>query len=43
VVFIEFPSFQQAQAWYNSDAYQAILPLRQAASTGSVFLVEGAD
>ncbi|HJP22665.1 MAG: DUF1330 domain-containing protein [Alphaproteobacteria bacterium] len=43
VVLIEFPSFEQAQAWYNSDAYQAILPLRQAASTGSAFLVEGAN
>ncbi len=43
VVLIGFPSFEQAQAWYNSDAYQAILPLRQAASTGSAFLVEGAN
>ncbi len=43
VVMIEFPSFEQAQAWYNSEAYQEILPLRQAASTGSLFLVEGAD
>jgi uncharacterized protein (DUF1330 family) len=39
----KFPSFEVAQGWYNSEAYQAILPLRQAASTGSVFLVDGAD
>jgi uncharacterized protein (DUF1330 family) len=43
VVVIEFPSFEVAQGWYNSEAYQAILPLRQAASTGSVFLVDGGD
>ncbi len=43
VVLIEFPSYGKAKEWYNSETYQAIVGLRQAASTGSVFVVEGAD
>ncbi|NQV59568.1 MAG: DUF1330 domain-containing protein [Alphaproteobacteria bacterium] len=43
VVLIEFPSYEKAKEWYNSDAYQAIVGLRQAASTGSAFVIEGAD
>jgi uncharacterized protein (DUF1330 family) len=43
VVMIEFPSYERAKDWYNSDVYQAIVGLRQAASTGSAFVVEGAD
>jgi uncharacterized protein (DUF1330 family) len=29
IVLIEFPSVEQARAWYESPEYQAILPLRQ--------------
>ncbi|MDP7546690.1 MAG: DUF1330 domain-containing protein [Alphaproteobacteria bacterium] len=43
VVVIEFPSYEAAKGWYNSEEYQAIVGLRQAASTGSAFVVEGAD
>jgi len=43
VVLIEFPSYEKAKEWYNSGDYQAIVGLRQAASTGSAFIVEGAD
>lgn len=43
VVVIKFPSFDAAKAWYDSEAYQAILPIRQAASSGHAFIVEGAD
>jgi uncharacterized protein (DUF1330 family) len=42
VVVIEFPDADAARAWYASDAYQAILPIRQESSTGSLLLVEGA-
>lgn len=41
LVVIEFPSAQAAKDWYASDAYQAIIPIRQEASTGSLVLVEG--
>ena len=37
----EFPSLEQARAWYESDAYQAIIGLRQNATTGHLFMVEG--
>ncbi len=43
VVVIEFPSFERAQEYHHSDEYQAVVSLRQAASTGTVFIVEGAD
>ena len=40
-VVIEFPSREQAQAWYDSVEYQSILPLRRNNSTGNVELVDG--
>ena len=40
-VVIEFPSREQAQAWYDSVDYQSILPLRLNNSTGNVELVDG--
>ena len=43
VVVIEFPSYARALEFYNSDEYQAIVGIRQKASTGSAFIVEGAD
>lgn len=41
VIVIEFPDREQAEAWYASDAYQAILPLRTANSDGSAIIVDG--
>ena len=41
VVMIEFPSGENARAWYDSAAYQAILPLRADHLDGEVILVEG--
>jgi uncharacterized protein (DUF1330 family) len=43
IVVLEFPSFEQAKAWYSSPGYQAIIGIRQGASVGRLFLVEGAD
>jgi uncharacterized protein (DUF1330 family) len=37
----EFETAAQARAWYESDAYQAIQPLRAGSSRGTVFVVEG--
>lgn len=41
VVVVEFPSRERAQQFYESPEYQAILPLRLAASTGTAVLVDG--
>jgi uncharacterized protein (DUF1330 family) len=42
IVVIEFPSLAAAQAFEAAPEYRAITPIRQRASTGRVFLVEGA-
>jgi uncharacterized protein (DUF1330 family) len=42
VVVIEFPDLDTARRWYRSDEYQSALKIRQAASRGRVFVVEGA-
>jgi len=34
-VVLEFPSVEQARAWYDSPTYQQALPLRQAAATAT--------
>ena len=40
-VVIEFPSREIAEAWYNSDAYQAIIGHRTNNATGALALVDG--
>jgi uncharacterized protein (DUF1330 family) len=42
IVLIEFPEAETARRWYRSEEYQAALKIRQAASRGRVFLVDGA-
>ena len=41
VVVIEFPDRESAQGWWDSEAYEAIKPIRREASTGNLILVEG--
>ncbi|MFD9335632.1 DUF1330 domain-containing protein [Streptomyces sp. NPDC060028] len=41
VVMIGFPDIERARAWYDSPAYQAILPLRTDHIAGEVILVDG--
>ncbi|MBB3036874.1 DUF1330 domain-containing protein [Hoyosella altamirensis] len=41
VIIIEFPSRDDAFAWYNSSAYQEILPLRTEHSNGIAAVIEG--
>lgn len=41
IVIIEFPDAAQARAWYESPAYQAILPLRLRHIEGDAILVAG--
>jgi uncharacterized protein (DUF1330 family) len=40
-VLIEFPSREIAEAWYNSEAYQAIIQHRIKNSEGSLTIVDG--
>jgi uncharacterized protein (DUF1330 family) len=42
IVVIEFPDADAARRWYRSGEYQKALRIRQSASRGRVFLVEGA-
>jgi uncharacterized protein (DUF1330 family) len=41
IVIIEFPSSDAAQEWYESPAYQEILPLRTEHSQSIAAMVEG--
>ena len=41
IVILEFPDRAAALAWRASDAYQAILPIRDATSTSRVYVVDG--
>ena len=43
IVVLEFPSLAQAQAWYHSPDYPKLAAIRQGASEGRMFVVEGAD
>lgn len=43
VVILEFPSVDEARAFFHSPEYQAIVPLRHVNATSRVFLVEGAE
>ena len=42
-VVIDFPSVEQARAWYGSDGYQEIAAIRREASTADIVVVEGVD
>jgi uncharacterized protein (DUF1330 family) len=41
LIVIGFPSIEAARAWYDSPAYQAIIPLRADNSEGEIILVDG--
>src|SRR5258707_1323392 len=42
VVIIRFPNRAAARAWRTSAEYEAILPVRDASSTSTVYVVDGA-
>lgn len=42
-VLIEFPSREDADAWYHSEAYQTLAQHRHAASEGNIVVVRGFD
>ncbi|NXY97926.1 DUF1330 domain-containing protein [Streptomyces sp. BR123] len=41
LVIIAFPDMERARAWYASDAYQEILPLRTRHIRADIFLADG--
>jgi uncharacterized protein (DUF1330 family) len=41
VVIVEFPSFERAQEFYNSQEYQAAKKVRAGAATAQFVLIEG--
>ena len=41
VVVLEFPSMEQAQAWYNDPEYAAMIKLRQSGADLDLILVDG--
>lgn len=41
IVLIEFPDRDAARAWWTSEEYEAIKPLRRGASTTNIVLVDG--
>ena len=41
VVIMEFPDFEAARGWYESEEYAALRELRQSASNTDIVLVEG--
>ncbi len=42
LVIIEFPSVEQAKAWYDSPEYSAIKGIRQRSAISNILLVHGA-
>jgi uncharacterized protein (DUF1330 family) len=43
IVVMEFPDEAAARAWWTSEQYEAIKPLRRGASTTNIILVAGAE
>ncbi len=41
LVIIQFDSMERAREWWASEEYRAAKELRQATSTGTLFLIEG--
>ncbi len=41
VALVEFPSLEQAKAWFESQEYQRVRELRLGAATGSLIVVDG--
>jgi uncharacterized protein (DUF1330 family) len=41
IVVMEFPDMDAARAWWSSDEYEAIKPIRRGGSTTNILLVDG--
>lgn len=42
LIMIQFDSLAQANAWYNSPEYQALIPIRHRSGNTRTYIVEGA-
>ena len=40
-ILIQFPSYEKALEWYNSDLYKPIKELRQKNSEGNIIIIKG--
>jgi uncharacterized protein (DUF1330 family) len=40
-VVLEFPTYEAAKSWYESEEYRPLLELRQSSSTGDLILTDG--
>jgi uncharacterized protein (DUF1330 family) len=40
-VIVEFPTLEQARAWYNAPEYQAVKAIRQRSASGNLVFVDG--
>lgn len=43
VVVLEFPSLENARAWYESEAYHELLEIRKQGSKSDLIIVDGLD
>ncbi|HEY5662412.1 MAG TPA: DUF1330 domain-containing protein [Ilumatobacter sp.] len=43
IAVLEFPSREAAESWYDSDAYQAVLPIRLGAATCQLVIVDAVE
>jgi len=43
VVILEFPTFEEAEAWYDSPAYQSAVVHRFRGAKYRTFIVQGVD
>ena len=41
IVMIEFPNYEQAKAWYDSEEYRELKSLRMRSTTGRLFFTDG--
>jgi uncharacterized protein (DUF1330 family) len=41
IVMLRFDSLEEAEAWYHSAEYSAVIPLRQRAANSRLFIIEG--
>lgn len=41
IVILQFPDIERARQWRDSEAYQALLPIRNQSSTSRVYVVGG--
>ncbi len=42
-IMARFPSLDKLKEWWNSDAYQALLPMRTDVSESNIIIMEGVD